>query len=204
MIRLARTRRSAMLLVVALACVLPLGSAQAAPGTENVATAITEQDESRVFDFAWDVSRQRGDGVVDHVNAATARARCIRCGATAIAFQIVLVSGSPTTVTPRNTAEAINLECTECTVVAEARQFVRVVPAPVRFTGAGRAVLADVRQQLGALEAANLPVDELHQAVETQEARVLGVLQSELVLKSAPATEADLLEGRLRQAADLG
>jgi hypothetical protein len=201
MIRLAR--RSAMLLVVVLACVLPLGSAQAAPGTENVATAITEQDESRVFDFAWDVSRQRGDGAVDHVNSATARARCIRCGATAIAFQIVLVSGSPTTVTPRNTAEAINLECTECTVVAEARQFVRVVPAPVRFTGAGRAVLADVRQQLGALEAVNLPVDELHQAVETQEARVLGVLQSELVLKSAPATEADMLEGRLRQAADL-
>jgi hypothetical protein len=202
MTRLAR--RSALLVATVLACSLPFGSAQAAPGTENVATAITERDESQVFDFAWDVSRQRGDGVVDHLNAATARARCIRCGATAIAFQIVLVSGSPTTVTPRNTAEAINLECTECTVVAEARQFVRVVPAPVRFTGAGRAVLADVRGQLQGLEAANLRVDELHQAVETQEARVLGVLQSELVLKSAPATEADVLEGRLRQAADLG
>jgi putative peptide zinc metalloprotease protein len=196
--------RSAMLLVVVLACVLPLGSAQAAPGTENVATAIAEQDESRVFDFAWDVSRQRGDGVVDHVNAATARARCIRCGATAIAFQIVLVSGSPATVVPRNTAEAINLECTECITVAEARQFVRVVPAPVRFTGAGRAILADVRDQLRSLEAQNLGIDALHQAVETQEARVLEVLRSELVLKSAPATEADVLEGRLRQAADLG
>lgn len=197
-------RRTAILLVVLLACVLPLGSAQATPGTENIATAITEQDESRVFDFAWDVSRQRGDGVVDHVNAATARARCIRCGATAIAFQIVLVSGSPTTVTPRNTAEAINLECTECVTVAEARQFVRVVPVPVRFTGAGRAVLADVRSQLSALEAQNLSVDQLHQAVETQEARVLEVLRNELVLKSAPDTEADMLEGRLRQAADLG
>jgi putative peptide zinc metalloprotease protein len=196
--------RSAMLLFVVLACVLPLGSAQAAPGTENVATAIAEQDESRVFDFAWDVSRQRGDGVVDHVNAATARARCIRCGATAIAFQIVLVSGSPATVVPRNTAEAINLECTECITVAEARQFVRVVPAPVRFTGAGRAILADVRDQLRSLEAQNLGIDALHQAVETQEARVLEVLRSELVLKSAPATEADVLEGRLRQAADLG
>lgn len=197
-------RRTAILLVVLLACVLPFGSAQAAPGTENIATAITEQDESRVFDFAWDVSRQRGDGVVDHVNAATARARCIRCGATAIAFQIVLVSGSPTTVTPRNTAEAINLECTECVTVAEARQFVRVVPVPVRLTGAGRAVLADVRSQLSALEAQNLSVDQLHQAVETQEARVLEVLRNELVLKSAPDTEADVLEGRLREAADLG
>lgn len=199
-----RARRSAILVAAVLACVLPLGSAQAAPGTENVATAITEQDESRVFDFAWDVSMQRGDGVVDHVNAATARARCIRCGATAIAFQIVLVSGSPATVMPRNTAEAINLECTQCVTVAEARQFVRVVPAPVRFTGAGRATLADVREQLRALEAQNLGIDQLHQAVETQEARVLEVLRSELVLKSALNAEADVLEGRLRQAADLG
>jgi putative peptide zinc metalloprotease protein len=199
-----RARRSAILVAAVLACVLPLGSAQAAPGTENVATAITEQDESRVFDFAWDVSMQRGDGVVDHVNAATARARCIRCGATAIAFQIVLISGSPATVVPRNTAEAINLECTECVTVAEARQFVRVVPAPVRFTGAGRAILAEVREQLRALEAQNLGIDQLHQAVETQEARVLEVLRSELVLKSALNAEADVLDGRLRQAADLG
>jgi putative peptide zinc metalloprotease protein len=197
-------RRSALLVAAVLACSLPFGSAQAAPGTENVATAITEQDETQVFDFAWDVSRQRGDGVVDHVNAATARARCIRCGATAIAFQIVLVSGSPTTVMPRNTAEAINLECTQCVTVAEARQFVRVLPAPVRFTGAGRAVLADVREQLRALEARDLGIDQLHQAVETEEARVLEVLRNELVLKSAPDTEADLLDGRLRQAADLG
>ena len=150
------------------------------------------------------MSRQRGDGVVDHLNAARARARCIRCGATAIAFQIVLVSGSPTTVMPRNTAEAINLECTECATVAEARQFVRVLPAPVRFTDAGQAVLADVREQLRALEARDLGIDQLHQAVETEEARVLDVLRNELVLKSAPDTEADLLDGRLRQAADLG
>jgi putative peptide zinc metalloprotease protein len=200
----ALARRLTTLLSVALVCALPSGSAQATPGTENVALAITEQDESRVFDFAWDVSRQRGDGMVDHLNSATARARCVRCGATAIAFQIVLVSGSPTTVIPRNTAEAINLECTECVTVAEARQFVRVVPAPVRFTGAGRAVLADVRERLRALESQNLGVDELHQAVETQEARVLEVLRSELVLKSAPDTEAEALEGRLRQAEDLG
>jgi putative peptide zinc metalloprotease protein len=197
-------RRSALLVAAVLACSLPFGSAQAAPGTENVATAITEQDETQVFDFAWDVSRQRGDGVVDHLNAATARARCIRCGATAIAFQIVLVSGSPTTVMPRNTAEAINLECTECVTVAEARQFVRVLPAPVRFTGAGRAILADVREQLRALGARDLGIDQLHQAVETEEARVLEVLRNELVLKSAPDTEADLLDDRLRQAADLG
>ena len=97
----ALTCRWATLLALVIACVLPLGSAQAA-STENVATAVTEQDSSHVFDFAWDVSRQRGVDDVDHLNQATARARCFRCGATAIAFQIVLVTGSPTTIVPRN------------------------------------------------------------------------------------------------------
>jgi hypothetical protein len=198
-----RVRRSATVLVAVFACALPAGSVQAA-GTENIATAITEQDDSRTFDFAWDVSRQRGDGVVDHLNKATARSRCERCGATAIAFQIVLVSGSPTKVVPENRAEAINVECTQCSSVAEARQFVRVVPDPVRFTGAGRAELADVRERLRSLEDEDLPADELHQAVEAQEARVQAVLRDELVLKSDPDTEADVLEKRLFQSADQG
>src|SRR5215208_3109928 len=134
---------------VALACVLPSGCAQAAFDTENVATAIIEQDDGRAFDFAWDVNRQQGDEAVRHLNSATARARCMRCEATAIAFQIVIVAGSPTTVAPENRAEAINVECTQCTAAAEARQFVRVVPDPVRFTGTGRAILVDVREDLG-------------------------------------------------------
>jgi len=198
----APARRWAALFVVLLTCVLPAGSAQAA-GTENVATAVTEQDDSHVFDFAWDIDRQRGDGIVDHLNSATAKARCMRCGATAIAFQIVLVDGSPTQVAPINQAEAVNLECTECTVAAEARQWVRVFPDPVKFTGEGRATLSDVRRDLAALESQNLPVADLHQAVEAEEARVDQVLANELVLKAKPDTEPDLLKQRSLQAVDL-
>jgi putative peptide zinc metalloprotease protein len=198
----APARRWAALLAVVLSCVLPVGGAQAGNRLENVATAITEQDDSNVYDLAWDMSRQRGDDDVTHLNKATARAHCARCHSTAIAFQIVLVSGSPTTVMPRNEAEALNVDCTECVAIAEARQFVRVVPEPVRFTGEGRAVLADVHEDLEALEAQNLPPDQLHQAVETEEARVREVLRDDLVLKSDPDTEANFLERRTLQAAD--
>jgi len=187
-----------------LTCVLPTGSAQAQHSGDNVATAVIEQDEGRAFDLAWDISRQRGDDPVLNRNSATARGRCTRCRATAIAFQIVLVSGSPKTVVPQNTAEAVNFECTECTVVAEARQFVRVIPDPVRFTGEGRAVLADVREDLETLETQNLPIDQLHQAVETEEGRVLDVLRTELVLKSNPSKDANVLKQRSLQAVDLG
>jgi hypothetical protein len=197
----ALTHRVVTFLVV-LVCALSVGSAQAA-GSDNIATAIIEQDDGQAFDFAWDIHRQHGDNAIDDLNQATARAQCIRCEATAIAFQIILVDGSPATVVPQNLAEAVNEGCTECTAIAEARQFVRVTPDPVRLTRGGRATLADVRQQLSSLEEQNLPIDQLHQAVETQEARVREVLAEDLVKAADPATEADITERRTLQAVDL-
>lgn len=198
------SRRWATFAVALAACVLPLGSAQAASGTDNVATAVIEQDDARAFDVAWDLSVQRGDDAVRHLNSAVARASCMRCGATAIAFQIVIAVGSPATVAPQNMAEAVNVECTECISAAEARQFVRVVPDPVQFTGTGRAVLTDVRDDLAALETWDLPLDQLHREVETQEARVRHVLENELVLKSDPMIQTDVLARETLEVAELG
>jgi len=194
-------RRGAAALLTVLACALPAGGAQASTG-ENLAQATIEQDGGRAFDFAWDVSSQRG-GVVDQANEAHAAARCTDCEATAIAFQIVIASKA-NTVAPTNEAVALNLECTRCEVVAEARQFVRVVDAPVRLTGAGRAELKEVRRELRALEALDPPIDRLHQAVEAQEARVKEILNTELVLRSDPSQEADVIDSELAQDADQG
>jgi hypothetical protein len=195
-------RKCAAALLTIIACALPAGGAQASTG-ENLAQATIEQDGGRAFDFAWDISTQRG-GVVDQANKAHAAARCTGCEATAIAFQVVLVSGAPSTVAPTNEAVALNLECTQCEVVAEARQFVRVVDAPVRITAAGRRELGDVRRTLRDLEAQDPPIDQLHQAVESQEARVRRVLDSELVLKKDPSQDADVIDAQLAQDADLG
>jgi hypothetical protein len=194
-------RRGAAALTCVLACALPAGSAQAAH-RDNIAQATIEQDGGRAFDFAWDVSTQRG-GVVDEANKAHAAGRCTDCEATAIAFQIVLASKAET-VAPTNEAVALNLECTRCEVVAEARQFVRVFDAPFRLTGAGRRELADVRETLGALAAEDPPIDRLHQAVEAQEARVREVLDTEIVLKRDPSQEPDVLDAQLAQDADQG
>jgi hypothetical protein len=197
----AAVRRTITLLVL-LACALPAGGAQAAAPTENVATATIEHDGGRAFDFAWDIAKQRG-GVVDHANKAHAAARCTDCEATAIAFQIVLVSGAPSRVAPTNEAVALNLECTRCEVVAEARQFVRVVDRPVCLTRTGKTELRDVRAALAALETGDPPIDQLHQAIETQEARVNHVLNTELVLRSNPSEDADLIDAELAQDTEL-
>jgi hypothetical protein len=199
---MSRLRLSLALLV--LACVLPVGSAQAADTRhENVATAIVSEDQGRAFDYAWDLARQRG-GTVDHLNRAEARASCTGCEATAIAFQIVLAWGRPNPVVPQNLAVAVNENCTGCVAAAHARQFVRVLDAPSRLTGAGRSELADVRNELRALEQQDLPPDQLYAAVEEQEARVKDVLDHELVLKSDRDEEPEVLDQELQQQVDVG
>jgi hypothetical protein len=197
-------RRGAAALLTVLACALPAGSAQAAAydDHDNLAQATIEQDSGRAFDFAWSISRQRG-GTVDQSNKAHAAGRCTTCEATAIAFQIVLASGTDK-VAPTNEAVALNLECSECEVVAEARQFVRVTEKPARLTIRGRRELDDVRATLSALEAQDPPIDQLHQAVEAQEARVRQVLNTELVLKKDPSQDADVIDAQLAQDADQG
>ena len=201
----AARRLATQLALLVLACVLP-SVAQADPPQrhrDNVATAFIEQDGGRAFDLEFEVLTQRGREHVDNLNAAYAGARCIGCKATAIAFQVVLVSGTPERITPQNRAVAVNDQCTQCVVVAEARQFVRVVDVPVKFTDAGREVLADVRQQLTALESQDLSLADLHAAVEAQEARVRTVMRDEVVPKADAADEPDVLERRLLQDTDV-
>jgi len=193
----------ALLVVLPLACA-PSAGAQAAPPSrhDNVASAVTGTDGSHVSDFAWDVERQRG-GDVDQFNSATAMARCTDCRATAIAFQIVLVSGTPDVLTPHNRAVAVNDQCTRCVVAAEARQFVRVVDEPVKFSDAGMAELADVRHDLRGIARSDLSLADLHDAVEREEARVRDVLATEVVAKSDDG-EPDVMVARVLQATDEG
>ena len=175
-----RRRLAALAILI---CAAPAGVAQAESPRNNVATATIEEDGGRAFAFEWSVDRQRG-GVVDHQNIAQAGARCTDCRATAIAFQIVIVEGQPEKLEPLNRAVAVNDQCARCEVYAGARQLVRVVDKPVRFTVRGALVLLDVRHDLRKLEGQDLTAGQLATELEAQEARVLDVLQNELVPRS--------------------
>src|SRR5215213_6818560 len=97
----AITRRLALLALLVPACAVP-PLAQADPlqrHQDNVATAVVEDDGGRAFDFEFEVLTPRGRDDVDNFNAANAGARCTGCRATAIAFQVVLVSGMPERLT---------------------------------------------------------------------------------------------------------
>jgi putative peptide zinc metalloprotease protein len=147
---------------------------------QNVATAIVLDDGGKAFDAAWSLSRQEG-GPVDHRNEAIARASCTDCRAVAIAFQIV-IAFDPSSLVPFNRAEAVNANCERCLAFAAARQFVRITEQPAKLSPQGRAELADVRRDLRALRGdPSLDVAQLAAAVEAHEARVLEVLETQLV-----------------------
>src|SRR5204862_5775312 len=94
--------------------------------------------------------------VVDEPNGAVAYASCTDCSAIAIAFEIVLVEGNPSTVTPTNVAIAFNENCQTCVAVAEAYQFVLGTGGLVHFDPEGNRILAQIRHELHSLRKQDL------------------------------------------------
>lgn len=174
------------LLTLTLAAVFAVGLATGAPtaanagGGDNAAISVNTKDGTTVFKVAFAIRKVMGD-VVDQTNGAVAYASCTDCAAVAIAFEIVLVEGSPSTVTPTNVAIAINENCQTCVAVAEAYQFVLGTGGLVHFDNEGNKILADIRKQLHSLKKQDLTIDQLQAMLDDIAARIAEVLANHLV-----------------------
>jgi putative peptide zinc metalloprotease protein len=160
---------AAALAATALAAGLVLGTAdetEAAAG-DNAAVAVTTRDGTSVYRVSFRITRENGD-VVSSTNAAVAYASCVDCAATAIAFQVVLVTGDPAVVAPANLAIAVNEGCSGCETLADAHQFVRATNGQVHFTADGNQALAGIRRELRELRRDDLSVPELEARLDAQ------------------------------------
>jgi putative peptide zinc metalloprotease protein len=146
---------------------------------DNAAIAINTKSGSSLFKFAFSIRQVAGD-VVDHTNAAIAYSSCESCKTTAIAIQIVLVSGSPSVVTPQNVAVALNENCTLCETFAGAYQIVLGTGGPVEFTGEGRRRIAEIKRDIRRLRKEDLSPPELKARLDTLVADLKDVLATEL------------------------
>ena len=180
-------RLSTILAALALALGLAVG-APAAAHADNSAVAINTKDGSSVFRFAFAIKHVMSP-IVDESNAAVAYASCTDCHTTAIAIEIVLVEGNPTTFTPQNVAIAINFECTLCDTFAAAYQFVVQGSGPMHFTHQALRELHDVRQEIRRLEQENLDPFQLQAALDPLIQRIQSALATGLV--SGPPDESD-------------
>jgi hypothetical protein len=149
------------------------------PG-DNIVVARNTTDGSSLFKFAFDIRRITG-AVVDQTNAAVAYSSCVSCKTTAIAIQILLVEGSPSTFTPQNIAVAVNENCTACQTFAAAYQFVVQTNGPVRFTHQGWRQLHQIRKAIKALEDQDLSPAEMDARLKDLMTRLQQVLQTQLV-----------------------
>ena len=148
---------------------------------DNAAIAVNTKDGSTVFKVAFAIRHVMGD-VVDETNAAVAYNSCSDCAAVAIAFEIVLVEGSPSVVSPENVAIAFNENCNTCVAVAEAYQFVLGGGiGAVHFDAEGNRILAELRKELHSLKKEDLTLEALQARLDAMAAQIADVLANHLV-----------------------
>jgi putative peptide zinc metalloprotease protein len=204
--RLLRARLLA-LLVAAIAALFAASPALAQDATataepepvqiDNGAIAVNTEDDSTVYDFAFDFTRVV-NGIVDQTNAAIAYATCTNCTTVAIAVQIVLVMGDATQVTPENLALALNENCEACTTVAGAYQFVFGNGDRIRLTGQAQSQLRELVRQFKAIGEMDGTEDEINDEFERLVGELRKVLDDGIVTvgkpepaEDEPAAEAD-------------
>jgi hypothetical protein len=181
-------RHRLVLLLLALVALGAPGLARAddtGGGGANSAVAINTKDDSSLFKFAFAVRHVLGD-VVDQANGAASFSSCESCQTTAIAIELVLVEGTPSTVTPTNVAISINQGCTLCDTFAAAYQFVMFTGGPVRFTAEGIQQLHDIRKEIQSWGKQNLSNEQIRALLPGVLARLKDVLAHRLVRVGAP------------------
>jgi putative peptide zinc metalloprotease protein len=168
---------------------MPLAAAGDSSGPErfiNKVHAFVNRDDRYVTRVRWQDDRSHA-GTVTAGNEAVAYASCRGCGATAVAFQ-VLLAGRATDLTVTNDAVAVNEQCEECATFAGAYQFVVVGNGDLRLTKAGAAELRRLRGEAHRLRAARLQPAEAQVRADALAEQVLQVLLTEVVPDSRAAS----------------
>lgn len=181
-----RLRLALATVVVAMVGIAAPGSAFASGTQGNDAVAVNTKDGSSIFKFSFSVARVMGDSVTN-TNAAVAYASCTDCQTTAIAIQIVIVAGDPSTFAPTNTAIAVNESCNLCDTLASAYQFVVQASGPVHFNADGNKQMADIRRQILALRQTTLTAAEIQARLDQLTSQLRQVLSTDLVPAGASA-----------------
>ncbi|MCW2570638.1 MAG: hypothetical protein JWO88_696 [Frankiales bacterium] len=150
-------------------------------GTDNVAAGVNTTDGRTVYAIKLKIVQTSSNTVDASNTAAAVNAGCTDCTTVAIAFEGVLVVGSPSTFTPDNLALALNVDCSGCTAFADAYQQVVQSSTRVRITGAGRRQIAAIRRDLESLRTAGLPIGDVVARVKADEQAFAAVLLNDCV-----------------------
>ena len=116
-------------------------------GPANKVQVINRDDNALRIKGKIQVNHINGSSV-QPVNQATAYSSCTSCQSFAVALQIDFVSRNASTVAPQNAAVAVNYQCSYCTTVARALQYVIPVDDPSDTPDNVRDLIKQMQDQL--------------------------------------------------------
>jgi hypothetical protein len=162
-------------------------------GANNVVIVKASADGLRLARSHLQVAPVAGDTVAS-ANIADAQASaCTGCRASAVAVQVLFVTGSPDVYTPANAATAVNAGCSSCGTYAYAWQYLLQTSGPVYLSPTGRLEVEQLRQEIDETVASVDPVSvEADQQLTAQldglTARLESVVDDEVRLAGVQAS----------------
>lgn len=148
-------------IVLAVTWTLFLAMPAVAGGPNNIVIASPTADGAQIHRSSVRVSTTGTDKLTSS-NLATATPHdCTGCEGIAVAFQAIIVTGSPSTFAPKNAAVAVNSNCTSCGAFAFAYQYTISADRGSHLSKDGRAKIAAIRKEAAADVEAGLPYAEL-------------------------------------------
>jgi hypothetical protein len=214
---LSRARRAAALIAFGFA-LLFVGAAPGVAAADTIGATIPEgggannvvlvsalADASARMQSHVQVS-QAGGNTIQSANLASALATgCAGCHSTAVAVQVVFVTGAPQYFVPQNAAVAVNSGCHSCGTFAYAWQYTPQVDRAVVLTPAGRQEVEALASEIDATAAAIVPDsfedDQLLQSqLDSLTAQLKDVIDSQVTAAGAhavgaPVKHVDLASG---------
>lgn len=167
---------------------LVLSAAPAGAFADNTAVAVNTKDDSSVIKIAFKIERVMKETVTTG-NAAVAVSSCSACQTVAIAIDAVFVMSDPQVYTPTNLAIAYNVDCSGCSTLADAYQFVMTTGGAVHLTPEGSQEVARIRQQLEALRHCGCSIFDIQQQVAILTDQLQQVLSTQVVPAGQPDTQ---------------
>ena len=145
----------------------PLAGAVTAGGANNVVLVNNTVDGATASRSHLAVAYDPADTVANQNIASATGNDCNGCRTVAVAMQLVVVEGSPSTFVPANAAVAANGSCTNCQTFSFAYQYV-VQPGRVVYLGAtAQQQLLTLRQQADAIASSNESYDDMKVELDT-------------------------------------
>jgi hypothetical protein len=154
-------------------------------GANNVVIVRSTADRAWQARSHVEVATVAGSTVASANLADAMATSCTGCRASAVAVQVLFVTGSPNVFTPANAATAVNSGCDTCATYAFAWQYVLQTSGPVYLSPTGRLEVEQLRQQIGqtvaSIDPTSLAADEqLTEELESLTGRLEAVVDAEV------------------------